>query len=690
MDSRTQVWDNLLMDETTKPAETKELTEKAKLAYKKADGTPDEEEAKHAMSEIERMNDALNLREQKAIVFNGVPYSTAYEYNQKKAINYSQPKMDNEDDREVSLGMVHEKIIAFCAIFLKYVFKRRIKCYDEKGQLVKGMGEIYELSIAFSLKMEEFAKKIALIYWEVFTQGNAFVLEDWEVKTVTGRDAFDKEGKAINPENMDYTYEFLDGLNYKDSATKHQTRRAVSRVLDGRNVIFGNPEIEEVQEQPFMVIEEELDFVVAKQIYGTLKRWDAVPKSRKEVTELLGEKCTLFDVSRLADPTKKTLVHRMFDKDTNRFNIYVNGVMMLHRDTPLRLFYPRGNYPLTNVPAERLRGSIYSRSIPAKTKFTADFVDWALKNLALKFEQGIIPAILAKGRYTLTRDIFRAGQVTHGVKKDDYEKADPDNKGVTAPEFSFFDMLKQIMEAQTVNPTTSGELSKEATATEIGITENNQRDKLGYLLDGIMNGFVDMALRRAETIESKYTIKRKETVVDGKTIPVYQNFTVNVAGIEHSVAFDEEVGGESYDFESKRSELHQQSFKEKKAGYPSEYYLANPKWLRENKYTIDIEIHPERIKDSQLQMMQMWDEFTQLINIFQMDVNKDEMKKIYSETSGRSGEIFVSRDMDRLNELINSQGGAEGGGNAYNMGSFGKPLATQKPTIKKAMSPNAR
>ena len=241
-------------------------------------------------------------------------------------------------------------------------------------------------------------------------------------------------------------------------------------------------------------------------------------------------------------------------------------------------------------------------------------------------------------------------------------------------------MLKQIMEAQTVNPTTSGELSGDATATEISITENNQRDKLGYLLDGIMNGFVDMALRRAETIESKYTIKQKETVVDGKTIPVYQNFTVNVAGIEHAVAFDEEVGGESYDYMSKRGELHKKAFKEKQDGFPSEYYLANPKWLRENRYTIDIEIHPERIKDTQLQMIQMWDEFTQLLNVFQQDVNKDEMKKIYTETSGRSGEIFVSRDMERLNEIIAGQEGQMA--DPYNTGSFGKP---QKPTIKKAM-----
>lgn len=665
--------------------ETKTLDENQKQSLIGWYGS--EDEGTYARKLIKQINEDLDLREKGSIISNGISYSQAYAYNQRKAVNYAPPR-NPKDDREVSFGIVHEKIISFVAIFLKYVFKRRIKCYDEKGNLVRGMGTVYDLAIEFSYALEQFKKKIALVYWETYTQGNAFVLEDWEVKMQETPKAYMKaEGKdkvLVTPDNMDYTYEFLDGLTY-EKGTPEQFRRAVSKVLDGRCVIFGNPEIEELQDQPRITLEEVITAADAEAMFGTLSRWKNVPKSENDITTMVGEKITLFDAKRHKDPKDNFIVHRVFDKENNRFNIYLNGHMMLPSQTPMTLFYPRGNYPISNVPAERLRGSIYARSIPAKTKFNADFIDWALKMLANKFEQGVDPAILAKGKYTLTRDMFRGGQVTHGVSREDFEKADPENKGVTQPEFNFVNLLKEIIESQTVNQTFSGELSSSATATEIATVDSNQTRKLAFLLDGLIGGFMDMAMRRAETIESKYTIKQKEAMVDGKKVPVYQNFTINVSGIENVVVFDEEVGTEGYDEEAKRDELFTKSFEDKKAGHPTEYFLVNPITLRQKKYNVIIEIVPELMKDNQLQMIQMWDEFTQLINTFGRDaeggsVAMSELKKEYLEVSGRPDEIFTSQMYQELDKQKGQMGGEEGG---YNMGSFGKP------TVKGALQEKA-
>ena len=611
----------------------------------------DEDEAKYAVQTIERINKALEARETKSLVFNGMSYSTGYVYNQRKAINYA-PPIDSKDDREVSMGLVHEKIVAFMAIFLKYVFKRRFKCYNGEGKVIRGMGDIYDLAVEFSHRLEKFKEKVALIYWEVFSQGNAFVFEDWEVKTVTEMEAY-KDGKKVDEASMDYTYEYLDGLEYKDAAEKVQYRRAVSRVLDGRHVIFGNPEIEDVQEQPFIVIEHELDSGDAEAMFGTLKRYKAVPTDRDQILAMAdhaGDKFTLFDASRLADPAKKKLAHYFYDKEHNRFNVYLNGVMLLSRKTPLRIFYPRCNYPLSNFACERLRGSIYARSVPAKTKFNADFIDWALKNLALKFEQGVIPAILSKSKFTLTRDMFRAGQVTQGVSKDDYEKADPDNSGVTQPEFSFVQLLKEIVESQTLNPTAQGEITG-GTATELSLADAGQREKLGLLLDGLVLGYMDLAMRRAETIECKYTTKERETVVDGQKINVYQNFTVQLNGMDHVVEWDEKVGGEDYDEEGTRDQLFQKSFKDKQAGYPTHYYLVNPDVIRQRKHVVDVEILPERVKDTQLQMMALWEELGQLLATFP-NVNHEELQKLYLDVSGRSDKIFLPAEMAQLEQQM--------------------------------------
>jgi len=626
-----------------------------------------EEEAQYAQTLIQQIDDDLQKREQSSLVFNGLPYTTAYEYNIKKSINYAPPK--TKEDREVSIGLVHEKIIGFAAMFLKYGFKRVVKCYED-GKIVNGMGKIYELGIEHSLKAEEFDRKIALIFWEVFSQGNAFVFEDWEVKTFKNKKAFrvdpkTKKKELVTPSNMDYSLEFLEGLTYQEGEMS-QHRMAVSRLLDGRSVIFGNPEITDVQDQPRITLEFEYSKADAKKIFGTLSRFKSVPTTTEDITTIVGEKVTLFDVSRLEKPEETYIAHLTLNKEENTFNWFLNGVMLLPSNTSMTLFYPRGNYPLSNIPAERLTGSIYARSVPAKTKFNADFLDWSLKMLANKFQQGIEPAILTNGKYTLTRDIFKGGQVTHGVKREHYEKADPDNRGITQSEFSFVQSLKEIVESQTLNSTSTGELSSGNTAFEIAKVDQAQLEKLGYLLDGIVYGFHQMALRRAETIESKYTTQRDVTIVDGKEIPMYQNFSVNLGGVEHVVDFDSKVGSETYDVEGKRNELFKRAFDDRKSGHPTKYFLANPEEIRKGKTYITVDIYPERIKDSQLRLIEMWNDFKQRLAFFGQDNNIEEMKKEYIETSGKPDTIFTSGTEKKINSMLGQEAGTD-------MGTLGKP-----------------
>ena len=74
----------------------------------------DEDEKQYALDQVQRINAALVLREQNSVVNNGMKYTQAYLYNQQKAINYVPPR-DPKDDREVSLGTVHEKVVSFIA-----------------------------------------------------------------------------------------------------------------------------------------------------------------------------------------------------------------------------------------------------------------------------------------------------------------------------------------------------------------------------------------------------------------------------------------------------------------------------------------------------------------------------------------------------------------------------------------------
>lgn len=655
------------------------MSEHKSVTYK------DEETTKFALETIEQINNDLEAREEASIVFNGIPYTEAYEYNQQKAINYAPPKKD--DEHQVSSGLVHEKIISFVSIFLKYVFKYDIKVYKD-GQLIPRMGDVYELGIEHSRKLENFKFKVALIYWELFSQGDAFILEDWMVKNDKQIDAM-KDGDLVTPDTMDYTYEYVEELTFEEGEM-FQTRRAESVVLDGRRVILGDNECNILQDQPRITIEEKMSRGEAEKVFSSLTMWEQVPDDMQQILAQAQDKLnTLFNEDRLEDAKKHVLVHRYFDKENNKFNIFVNGVMMLPKDTPLTLFYPRGNYPISQASCERITGSAYSRSVPAKTKFNDDFLTWMLKKMAEKFAQGIEPAILAKGNYTLTADMFKPRQITHNVESSDFEKVDPDNKGVTAPEFNFYSMTKDILESQTVNQTTSGEIDGNATATEIATVDQNQQVKLAFILDAIMLAWYDMAYRRCETIESKYTIKQDEeepdtTEVDGKTINVYSNFTFARAGIQNMVIFDDQLSEKN---ESElANQLFMQSAESKKGDTPVETYLVDPLELRQCKYMLDINVKPEKVKDSQLQLIQMFDELNQTISIFGRSdqggsVNIEEVKKDYLEVSGKSDDFFVSSDLAQDPELVAALKEEDSG---YDMGSLGKPR------VSDALAQNAR
>jgi hypothetical protein len=498
----------------------------------------------------------------------------------------------------------------------------------------------------------------------MFTQGDAWVYEDWEVKTISVPDAYMEDGegeKKVTADSMDYTFEFVEGLKYKPGR-QFQTRRAVSRLLDGRSVIVANPEVEDVQDQTQIYLEDDIDRSDAETLYGTLKRWAAVPSDRTSINNVTPDKSTLYAESRFSRPDTRVMRHFVFDKANNRFNLYLNGIMMLPRETTFTIFYPRNNYPISKMSAERMTGSIYSRSIPAKTKFNADYLDWILKNLALKFEQGIIPAILAKGKYTLSRDIFRAGQVTHGVSKDDFEFADPNNSGLQTSEFSFANMIKEIVQNQTTAVLSAGDLSTNPTAEEVASLEQNQREKLAFVLDGLMNGFMDMALRRAETIESKYTIKQRETIVDGESISVYQNFNINVGGVNNSVVHDDRLGSQSYDHTEKRYDLFKQAFASKKDGKPAEFYLVDPIAIRKGDYVLDIEVVPEKVKETDLAVQLLYQEIATHMKVFgQAATNLDEWKKIYLEISGRPASVFTSQSVMELQRLEQEKVAMAGG-----------------------------
>ena len=634
---------------------------------------------------IESIKEALEEREKPNPIFNDIPYSENYISNLKRAINYSPNKKVGED-REISMGLIPEKIFGYISIVMAYFMKRQFDIYKKDGGKIKGFGEFFELSVEYTQRLEKLKeKKLAILFFEIFTQGDAFVLEDWIVENKTPQIAYDKDGNEVNLAEMDYSLETLEGFSYKDGKDI-QTRRAEAKVLDGRKVILGDITINDIQNQPFIAIGIITPNAKADKLYGSLTNFKKLKnaKDRKQYELLLqdeGISQSLFS-DKVFDYEKEKMVHLYFNKEDNLYNIFVNGIAMLPIETPLSIFYPRMNYPIVQFTSERISGSAYSRSVPAKLKFTADYLDWQLKVLAEKFEQGVYPALLVKSSYAMSKNILKAGERTEGVAKEDYERADPDNQGITSSEFSFTQMMKEILEQQSLNSTTSGELSGQATATEVGIVDQAQNTRLAPLLDSIVMGFTDLALRRAETIESKFTIKQDETIVDGKTIDLYQNFSVNIGNTENIVDFRPEISELSEEeVDDLENNLHKKETEmNRNEGIQSRFHLVDPVQVRKGDYVIQCTIKPEKRKEGILQLMELEHKTAFLLNTFPNSVDKQTLQKQYLEATGDTEKLFLPPELasqinappEGLSDAINTN---------TNTGSMGKPQVGIKPSM---------
>lgn len=612
--------------------------------------------------------DAYLERESPNPIFNNLSYSESYDQNLKRAINLSEKRKKGEE-REISMGLIPEKIFGFVSIMLGYVMKRDFTIYQNDGTKIKGLGEFYNLAVEHTQRLEHLKeKKLAVWFQELYTQGDAFILEEWIVNTDTPKEAYDKDGVKVDLSKLDHTYEVFEKFEYKEGK-QVQTRKAEATRLDGRKVILFDLTENDIQKQPKIVIEDRISLEEGESLYGTLERFKQVPKGRTTFTnqDNGGVENTIFSTDRL-DMDKFYIRHRYFSKQDNQYNTFINGVNMLPMDTPLSLPYPRMNYPIIQLTSERVAGSAYSRSIPAKTKFNADFLDWAMKMMAQKVEQSNKPAILVSSKFTVPANMFDAGQRTEGITNNDYSKADPDNNGITSSDINFTQMMKETIEAQTLNKTSSGQASGSTSATEIGIADQAQNTRLGPFLDALVMGIMDLSLRRAETVESKFTMQKETTVVDGETIPMYQNFSINFGGVENLVDFRPEISSlTEEEADTLENDLHiKETALKEKDGEQSRIHLVDPEQIRKADYSINCVIKPEQKKETILQMIQLQNEITFLTSTFP-NVDMKELQKEYSETSGRSDKLFLP------SELVEQTNNQEEGGKPINTGSLGAP-----------------
>lgn len=446
---------------------------------------------------IKRLVNARDIRESPHDEFDGMSYSMYYDSNRKADLAYNKPRnAKNKDEVSIVTGMTREKDNTLLSTLLGYSYDPFITAKDKDNLVITELGSDLADLVKDSRDNEEYWAKRHLVYRELISQGDVFVEEVW---------AQEKKDMPVNPKAWKPGQKIGAANSFKYNS-KEFVEKPEIRLLRGKGVYLFNFYESDYSKQPGIATYDVISYEEAKAIYGDWDRFDCVPKqiSSDQISEIATDDAH-WNMGVIED--NKVGVLKVQLKYENRYMIMLNGVMMLPIDYPLTNISPTGDLTISMGHFEQIFGIAYSKGQPSKSKVDQSVLDEFLRLMLEKTKQSFKPPLGTSGKKQLSSDMFNAGKVSYGIREGTFFPILPQGTGlgVTAPEFSMFQTIKQDISEKTINATFSGtDEGSKKTATQIVQEKQQQLLKLGLAFDGVKNLEKQMVWRRIFNILAHY------------------------------------------------------------------------------------------------------------------------------------------------------------------------------------------
>jgi hypothetical protein len=398
-----------------------------------------------------RLNDAKSARDQVYDEFDGGTYLTRYDENLKGANAYLKPKK-NPEDTVFSTGTTRQAVLALIANVRAGNFTAEVMPYDREDRPLADLGKALELVVhGMKAKDGDDAKQL-LRFWELFTQGDAFVMQDWveEFRVEKPKRRFD--GKWRDEECVGRLKKVFEGC-----------RR---RLIPGRRMFLGSMFCDDFRNQPFVFEWDKITYAEARQLYGAWDNFRFVKEGgRFEASDEMGsymESWSLSDVE-----AGEVEVIRYYDRHADEFQIVLNGTPMLPIGFPMP--WEHGEYPVVHGWFEPIRsGFSYHNSIVRRMRNAQLLEDEVWRNIILMFQKSVFRPLLNNTGRNLTRRVQLPGAVTFGVSPDQLRPLEDGSPGVTSGMTTMAQMTRKNLDDNSIPEIKRGQFSGDrATATEI-------------------------------------------------------------------------------------------------------------------------------------------------------------------------------------------------------------------------------
>jgi hypothetical protein len=304
-----------------------------------------------------------------------------------------------------------------------------------------------------------------------------------------------------------------------------------ARMINGKKVYLGNIRCLNAKDQHLVAVLNIYPRAQAEARYRNWERWKTVPYQVDTINTWFNDGTIYKDwnLVSLSDYDKVAEI-MVYWKERNCFMIMLNGVLMLPIDYPLTAISPTGEIPISQGKNEPISDFAYSKSNPSLMKIDQEVIDEFLKLGIEKTRQSFKPPMGNKSKKVYSSSIFMAGKITSDIEEGSLFPLLPNfASGITAPEMSFYKMIKDNIDEKTTAQSFGGSDDQgDPTATEIEDRKQQQMMSLGLALDGVINLERQMTWNRIYNIIIHWTKKQDESIDDvaNGILDGYKTFSV--------------------------------------------------------------------------------------------------------------------------------------------------------------------
>jgi len=587
--------------------------------------TPEQERRHNSF--IQMCRDAKEQRDQSYTYFDDMTYEDDYHANQKASNAYLRPKL-NDDEVRIVTGATEKKLEVLSNEVLSMNMEPEVIAYDDADNELKNLGQDMMDVVKRTDDMEKDEDFWQAWLRELLSQRAVFFEEVDDYQTYNYRKPL-----SLTPDNPNYA-----SIKKSKERIIHKARK---RLISGLRVYLGDmfiPSRNFQTDQPYIVVYAQRSYSATKQIYGGWDRWKFV-KPGKHQDE------TSPNYYRMNDVSENTVEEcHIIDPVNGEHYLILNGVPMFEESMPLWYdVLPDRRYTFSMVTIKEMDTEFaYGKPPVASAKTMQALSDESMRNLILKFRQAIEPAMAVNSNNAkaISRDIFRAGAITQGMKQDDVFPINPRNQGITQAEFNFYNLIEE----KTAEFVGTGQLqqgqapSGEQTATEIQQLQTNATKNLGHIVLAYMRARRDAPYLRIYNILENFVspVKTHLSPATNEITAVYEKFTAN-----NALFTDGKRGKKIVQFTDRnmtpleKDAVFDFELQEEKAGRPTRFRTINIKQLAKINVFWHIVVNQQRREGSALNKILFKDEMEQAVAISEITNRQINGNKIVDEFEHR-------------------------------------------------------